>query len=161
MSVRVFLSFSFSYPTQLLYDDPTSVYNQQMTPQQVSQFISTYGLPPPPNKYSPRRAQLTSVNRFDGTAYSGPGSIMSTPRGMRIGRRQESTGRDIEGGEYDANSQEPIRSSRVEDAVDTSNPSRKAKRSSRKRTVEFEGDDETDPDLQLVSPVSLCLALSL
>jgi hypothetical protein len=127
--------------------------NQQMTPQQVSQFISTYGLPPPPNKYSPRRAKINTA--IDGTAYGGVASIMSTPRGMRLSRgRQESSDLDIEGGDYDeGDERDLVRSKKLDTISETSTSSKRGKRSSRKRTLEIDAEDESDPDLQIVSPI--------
>lgn len=113
-----------------------------MTPQQVSQFISTYGLPPPPNKYSPRRARLPGMQS---DSYNAIGSIMSTPRGMRIGRRQESLGPDIEGGDYD----DELIPQRLESIPESPSTAKKSKRSSRKK-VAIALEDESDPDLQLV-----------
>jgi hypothetical protein len=122
-----------------------------MTSQQVSQFISTYGLPPPPNKYSPRRARLP-VPGMNEDLYHGVASIMSTPRGMKIGRRQESLGPDIEGGEYDEHFSEPSKptSSLESSSENSSEKRRKQKKKRSTKRVEVGSDDEADPDLQIV-----------
>lgn len=112
-----------------------------MTPQQVSQFIATYGLPPPPNQYNPKTARLPYADR-------GVASIMSTPRGMRIGRRQESLGPDIEGGEYDELFPEPPQQPSQPIIESSSENLRKQKK--RTKRVEVDPSDEADPDLQLV-----------
>lgn len=119
--------------------------SQQMSSQEVSQFISTYGLPPPPNKYSPRRARLPGM---PSDSYNAIGSIMSTPRGMKIGRRHESIGPDIEGGDFD-DINEPDAPQKLQSIPESSATTKKAKKS--KKKLDINPDDESDPDLQIVS----------
>jgi hypothetical protein len=148
-------------PTEISYQSPNPPpaahsYRGQMSSQQVSQFISTYGLPPPPNKYSPRRANLSTGRESIGhDSYHGVASIMSTPRGMRIGRRQESLGPDIEGGEYNEELlPETLDMRQTSEGSTTSQNSRKQNKKKRTaaKIVEFESDeDDADPDLQIVS----------
>lgn len=118
-----------------------------MTPQQASQFISTYGLPPPPNKYSPRKSKYQNM---EGAGYNPPGSGMATPRGMRIGRRQESLGPDIEGGDFDdINGMSPA-TPRSTLTTHSENNTKKSKKSKRKE-LNMIPEDELDPDLKIVN----------
>lgn len=126
-----------------------------MTPQQVSQFISTYGLPPPPNKFSPRKSKYQNMEgTTTTTTYNPPGSGMATPRGMRIGRKQESLGPDIEGGEFDdvRDVSQPIPSQNINVNFENSqqNPPKRSKKSKRKE-LSMIPEDELDPDLKIVS----------
>ena len=133
-----------------------------MSSQQVSQFISTYGLPPPPNKFSPRKSKFQNM---EGVTYNPPGSGMATPRGMRIGRRQESLGPDIEGGEFDDNyelSPSSLTSSSSQNNENSrshvnSKQGKKLKRKELNKIVE----DDIDPDLKIVSSFFLSFLQSL